>query len=411
MSKHAKLSCSGSKTWMHCAGQPRLKEMLQIEDSPNKYTSLGEAAHTLGEKCLKGNLEPEAFRGKVLQAQGFKHTVDQDMIDAVKTYTDFVRGRLKSWKEAGAALELSIERWLPLTTLKIDDLDGGTTDCMITIPDAGVIENYDYKNGKGLVEVEDNSQLLCYLTGAFLSLPKKLQKRDWSMTMGIIQPRGYPHHNDGPIRTQDITSKELMYWANHVLVPAAKATHEPNAPLTPGNHCTTCSLRGTCNVFAEYNQKTVMTDFKKFTPPEVLQPEQKIKIIENIDLIRNFLKEVEKQVTKEIADGSDGYKGKLKLVRKTTQRRFNPNAFDEITSPLLDHLEHDEMYVEKARGIGEIEKALIKHIGKEEAKEVMQEITNKPDGDLVVATVNDKRAEAKLSTPQDFNHLIDKTGK
>ena len=138
---------------------------------------------------------------------------------------------------------------------------------------------------------------------------------------------------------------------------------------------------------------------------ETLTYEQKSLIIEHAATIRSFIVSVENQVKEEMNHGGKCYEDKFKLVRKTTRRKFIDDATDELVSPLLDHLDHKDIFEEKPRSTSEIERRLKKAIGNKIAKEIMSDITIKPEGELVVAPLSDKRKAQQSTVISDFNGL------
>ena len=153
-----------------------------------------------------------------------------------------------------------------------------------------------------------------------------------------------------------------------------------------------------------------MLDFADITDPQLPNPllltaEQKQFIMLHGAVVKSFIVAVEKQIKDEMDIGSVEYKDELKLVRKSPKRKFIDDALDEICSPLLDHLERTDLFIEKARTTTEIEKRLKKSIGVKMAKDVMDDITVKPLGDIVVALQSDKRKEVEPTIVSDFTDI------
>lgn len=108
----------------------------------------------------------------------------------------------------------------------------GTVDLLIESPETLVIG--DLKYGKGLVEVPNNLQMMCYLVGAV----HRYGPRD-SYRLVILQPRG--NHPQGPIREWELTHEQFLGFAKEL--EAAIAANLNGGKATVGPHC-----REYCNV-------------------------------------------------------------------------------------------------------------------------------------------------------------------
>lgn len=411
--QHARLSPSASKRWMTCPGSIRLTEQLGIKDKPSKYAAEGTVAHEIHELCLLNNEEADKYLGRTMEADGFKFKVTQNMVDAVNESLEYIRLRIEEAEESGLQVETLIEVRSCLKYLGIPGLDGGTSDVILLFWDFDddgnryllEIEIVDYKHGSGVaVEVTNNSQALCYATGVH-ELYKEHKISD-GITMTISQPRA--HHVDGEIRSLNICVEDLEDWKTGELVPKAKLCHEEDAPLVPSDDgCRFCPAAGQCPALYDKTQEIAIADFAedKFPDPIVMTTEQKLTVMDHAAMLRSFIVAVENQVKSEVDHGSKEYEGRYKLVRKTTRRKFTDDATDPDFSPLLDHLEEDDVFEKKMRTMTEIEKRLKKSLGAKVAKELMDDITTKPEGDLVIAPESDKRKAIEPSVVGDFKDL------
>lgn len=414
---HAKLSPSAAKRWMTCPGSVKLIESIEVEDRSSKYAAEGTVAHEICEKCLLENKDPKEFLGITMEADGFKFTVNQNMVEACSVYVDYINEYIDDAQfSADIIVDCQVEVKCSLKELEVPGLDGGTSDCILINKEHKTIDVIDYKHGSGVaVEVENNPQAMQYGLGALFALQKQGEDiSDYQVFLTIVQPRAM--HKDGSIRVWQVSAKALLQWCATVLVPAAKATLEDEAELVPsGDACMFCPVKD-CS--ARYNKvvESAMIDFgdsKDILPaPEHMTVEQKLTVMDNIKMIRSFLVAVEKQVKEEVDSGSKEYKGHYKLVRSNTQRKLQEEAFDEIASPLLDYLDEDDLYQRKRKGIGDLESALkdkfreqgVKGFTKK-VKEILGEVTDKPEGELVIAPESDTRQEVQPSIVSDFNDL------
>lgn len=411
--QHARLSPSAAKRWMCCPGSIKAIERLNIQDKPSRFAAEGTVAHEVHELCLVKNQVAKDYFGKTITADGMKFKVNQDMVDAVQMSLDYIQDRIDMAELEGLRVEVQVEVRSSLEYLGIPGLDGGTSDVVLLFWDGEElvgIEVFDYKHGAGVaVECIDNPQAMCYGLGI---CAKYQAKAELPVRITISQPRA--HHPDGRIRHWDTTAEHLMDWQDEELVPCAKATLEEDAEFQPSDDgCRFCPLAGNCPALYKRSQEVAMIDFDEceddvqLPDVETLTAEQKQFIMDHAGTIRSFIVAVENQVKQEVDQGSQEYEGRYKLVRKTTRRKFSEDALDELTSPLLDHLTHEDVYEEKSRSMTEIERRLKKAIGAKAAKEVMDEITIKPEGELVIAPISDKRKAEQPSLIGDFNGIDD----
>ena len=426
--QHARLSPSAAKRWMTCPGSIKAIERLNIQDKPSRFAAEGTVAHEVHELCLVKNQIAKDYFGKTITADGMKFKVNQDMVDAVQMSLDYIQDRIDMAELEGLRVEVQVEVRSSLEYLGIPGLDGGTSDVVLLFWDGDElvgIEVFDYKHGAGVaVECIDNPQAMCYALGI---VTKYNASRKLPIRITISQPRA--HHPDGRIRHWDTDAKLIRWWQENELVPKALATldevqfyaharteektwQEPEfQPSDDG--CRFCPLAGNCPALYKRSQEVAMIDFDEceddvqLPDVETLTAEQKQFIMDHAGTIRSFIVGVENQVKQEVDHGSQEYEGRYKLVRKTTRRKFAEDALDELTSPLLDHLDHTDIYEEKSRSMTEIERRLKKAIGAKAAKEVMDEITIKPKGELVIAPISDKRKAEQPSMIGDFTGMED----
>ena len=393
---------------MSCPGSIQLAEKLGIKDKTSKYAAEGTVAHEVHELCLVKKQQAKEYLGRTIEADGMKFKVNQNMVDAVQLSLDYIWDRIEIAEAIGYKVELQVEVRSSLEYLGIPGLDGGTSDVVLLIWDDNELielEVFDYKHGAGVaVEATDNPQAMCYGLGI---CAKYQAAPDVPVKVTISQPRA--HHPDGLIRSWDTKAKELITWQDEELVPAAKATREDDAPLVPSDSgCRFCKAAGDCPKLFERIQEVAMMDFDDPEPqlPDVqkLSADQKRFVMDHAAMLRSFIVAVEDQVKSEVDHGSKEYEGHYKLVRKTTRRKFMDDATDELVSPLFDHLEHEDIFEEKLRSMTEIERRLKKAVGTKEAKEIMDEVTTKPEGELVIAPQSDKRKAVQPTIVSDFNN-------
>lgn len=418
--QHARLSPSATKRWMTCPGSVGLIAKLNIPNKSSRFAAEGTAAHEVHELCLLNNQRAEEYRGKTIEADGFKFKVNQDMIDAVQESLDYIHDLVAMAESAGQRVEIRVEVRCSLKSLGIKGMDGGTSDVVLIFWEEHVdgtefiaaIEVFDYKHGQGVaVEAEENTQAMSYALGVLLIPEFRAYDIPDGVAVTISQPRA--HHPQGRIRSWVTDKDHIVKWGNEVLVPAAKATMEPDAAFVASEDaCRFCDAAGQCPKLFAKTQEVAMLDFADDEEPQLpdvqtLTADQKRFIMDHGAMLRSFIVAVENQVKHEVDHGSQDYEGYYKLVRKTTRRKFTADAFDELCSPLLDHLQEDDLFEQKARSMTEVERRLKKAIGPKNAKEVMDEVTTKPEGELVIAPESDKRKGVPPAIMTDFEDLGD----
>lgn len=378
---HSLLSPSASHRWMSCPASVRLSK--DIPSKTSKYAKEGTAVHKVIELSIKNDMSPLSFRRKTVE--------DVIITDAMARNAWRFVEYFDTHHHPGHDIAES-ELWVDLRFLGIEGLDGGTADGVLVTKDS--ITVMDYKNGSGVkVESNMNTQLLCYAVGLVHMFPGRKE-----VTLVIIQPNVC----EDPIEWT-ISTAEVMFWAKYVLIPKAKACLDILAPCCPSvSACRFCPHAGSCKAYYDSMNICARSDFTSeavLPAVESLTQEQKERVVYYGGMIRNFIEAVENSVKDDLMRGVAGY-SLLKLVRKNTRRKLKEDALDDVTSPLWDVLTEDEVYTKKPRALSELEKAIKKVSDKNTAKKIIDSITEKPDGELVVVSYEDKRTAVEPLTSE-----------
>lgn len=382
MSSHSLNSPSSFSRRIGCPGSANAERGL-----PNKssvFAAEGTAAHELGEICLGNGSEPAEYMGEMIKASGTEFEVNQDMIDAVTTYTDYCRNFMTDDKTL-----YMIEKKFDLGFL--GEGEKGTSD--FTGLHGKVLHVIDYKHGKGVaVEVEGNVQGLCYGLGA----SKLFQHESWDiLRITIVQPRAF--HDDGPIRTWDVPRDELLdYMLDYAMY--AKATESPEAPRAVGDWCRFCKAKPICPTHMKWVEDQAMMDFAEDTSKPI--PVEFLTDNQLADLVLNKIKMVEqwcqavKDHCQQKAEAGNPLPG-TKLVATRANRMWKDKKQAE---EFLRDKYGDEVYEKKFMSAPKVEKK----IGKQEFAELSDMVEKRSTG-VTLVPESDKRPSVRPSAEDDFS--------
>lgn len=224
---HAKLSASGSERWLNCPASVSLSEKAPPQPS-NKYAEEGTRAHEHLEKFLSNWLG--------LSKASVVNVESEDMLKAIRKAFEFITKRYNQKHDT-----MLLEARLDLSHLVPDGF--GTGDIVI-YEQYGELQVWDYKHGKGLVEVAEyvsgihslNTQLVYYALAAAHLFNYDFQK----VTLGILQPRA--EHKHGPIRSITVPMKELLKY-KELFKKGVDRVQSKNPRTFVGRWCKWCPAR------------------------------------------------------------------------------------------------------------------------------------------------------------------------
>lgn len=388
--RHSVLGASQASRWMNCPGSVRLLKSVPRRDSI--YAQQGTAQHYVAEKCLKESKDAAYFQGRQIYvdaADGKVVGIDfsDDYAAAVQLYLDTIRADM----EATPGSILGVETEFHLAWIHEDLF--GTNDASLGQP-FGLLRVYDYKGGRKPVE-PTTPQLKYYALGAI----GQDNPNDYTdVELVIVQPFG-----DGPsVKRRRMTVEELFQWQKEELEPAVIAALDESAPCIAGPWCesTFCDARptcpavaGKCNAVAQNMFAPLEADRPKVLPtPQLMRQDQILAVLEYGDMVQGWIDEVRGFVQSRLEVGEDLTGGKFKLVRGRANRKLNDKAEGRLTQ----YLRAEAYDRPKLIGITEAEKRLAKILGweKPKIKELMDEITDRPEGKLTLAPITDSRPAA-----------------
>lgn len=284
---HARLSPSNHR-WPHCPGSVR--EEARYPDVSGEAAIDGTGSHLLLELCLNNNVRADAYDTQVIGVNDPEKPggwfVDKERCDRVQMCLNYVERRVKELKEMHPNSYISVKAESssdPGGMFGRDDW-AGTCDITITcedpepsVSDVLFIETIDYKDGRGWVDVRDNTQLLSYLIGKMrkyiASGPEKVRpfrpEKVKGCRMTVVQPKTSPViRYVCSTRADDNFSPKYVVEKAEELSRAARRTDDPDAPCVSGKHCLWCKANpkrgGHCTAATEQSIK-VVTDMTNNT--------------------------------------------------------------------------------------------------------------------------------------------------
>lgn len=382
MSSHALLSASGADRWMACTPSPRTEESVSEESS--EFAKEGTFAHTLAELKLSLHLGEITKReyNKRLKEEKTNEFYSEDLEDYVDVYVNFAIEKVNEAKARTKDALILLEKRLDYSPWVREGF--GTGD-LVLIADE-VLEIVDLKFGKGIkVEAQDNSQLKLYSLGAINEFGLLYDIRTIKMT--ICQPR-LDH-----ISTEELAADDLLDWAENIVKPLADLAYEGKGDFKSGDHCRFCSVRHTCRQRSEDNLKLACLDFR---PPPTLTDEEIVEVLETIDDLIKWAKDVEDYAFKEAANNGKQWPG-YKLVEGRRTRRYSSE--EKVAEALLDAgYEEEKIFSKSLLSLTKLEKEL----GKKEFEEIIGSLIEVPPGRLKLVPDIDKRVAVKNSAEIDF---------
>lgn len=356
---HAKLSASGSERWINCSGSYQAEKNLPNKSS--KFADEGSLAHDIAAKCLENDLDALDF----INYKAFGHTVDVSMANYVNEYCEYVR----SFKGT-----LYTEKTVDFSHVVPEGF--GTADALVFDKEKRHLHVIDLKFGMGVpVRAFENTQGILYALGALYDY-KNLFYVD-HVSIHIVQPR-IKNYSEWKIKVTEIHS----YWHPYLSKKAHEAL-DPHAKKTPSDKaCKWCKAKPKCEELYKFTKSALSTEIEdlgllKIKDSKELSKEKTKELLDKRDLIVSFLDKVKEDVQDRMLKGEkvEGYK----LVAGKVNRKFTEDAEHVI----VEKLGSEKAYEKKLISLTIAEKLL--------GKDIISEITYKPEAPIVMVHEEDKR--------------------
>lgn len=368
MSAHAILSPSSASRWINCPPSAMLN--AEAGDRDTVFTREGTLAHAVAE--LKAR---KYFIGMGPQKYGAalrKFKADELWQDEMDGHTDAYMDALKDIAATFTDTPyVALEQRVDFSEYVPEGF--GTADCIMI--GGEVLHIVDFKYGKGVdVSAEDNPQLKLYAVGAILQYMAFYDI--FTVRMTIVQPR-IKREPD----TWEIEARNLLYWADGVVKPAAQLAIAGEGEFAEGEWCRWCAVRANCRARAGAN--TALEDFGCKMPP-LLTDEEVGRALTLGRRLKSWLSDLEEYALIACLNGADitGWKA----VEGRSVRAW--------TDPLAPYEEakragvpEEMLYKREPVTLAQLEKIM----GKKAFGETLSRYVFTPPGKPTLVTADDKR--------------------
>lgn len=407
---HARLGFSKSDMWMACAGAPNAQTGLPDVVTP--YAREGTAAHAVAATCLVEGRESIEFLDRQIDLgdHGPKIAVDEQMVEGIQQYIDLINEECEYGFNPDVLLEVehrgSLERLDP-EFFALEPIFG-TCDARIFKRHLKRLTIIDLKYGYRYVSVM-KPQTRGYAIMELLS-DELINEEIEEVELIIVQPRS-PAYDGPPVRRTNILIADLMRWATEEMLPAAKATRDPDAPRVAGDHCLFCLAAPHCETnrrwafeaaLVKFDEPDVMPHDVQFPPePQTLSVNELARILNVMPNVENWMKTV-RQYAFGLANAgvsirSDDGSLEWKLVDKRGRRKWAAEDPEDTKLALCFDLgmEEEEIFSRKLKSPAQVEKAMKEHFGRK-WRTVASQMTKKgltitPAAGVTLVPVNDTR--------------------
>lgn len=378
--KHALLSASSAKKWLHCTPSARLEDALPDEQSA--YAAEGTLAHSMGELKLAKQFTDKNMSDRTYKSRLGKLMKDplysKEMDGFTDSYADYVVGiayNFPSTPYVAVEKRVDYSPWAP---------EGfGTCDCILIHGNEMHICDFKYGKGKAVSSCE-NPQLMLYALGAWnafrMIYPIKTVK------LHIIQPR------IDNTSSWEISVEELLRWGEETVKPQALKAFRGEGECVQGKWCDDCFCRlsATCRKRAEENL-ALMADAENppgtgdtlmKLPPQLSNGEVG-DLLKKAQFLKAWVNKLEAYAQGEILAGREVPGWKLVEGRSNRTIQDMDTAYEALQNAGYPEA---ALYRMQPLPLGELEKIL-----NPEHKKILEGYIVKPPGKPTLVPEDDKR--------------------
>ena len=410
---HSRLSPSSAHRWSRCPGSVKAEEGYENTSSPNAID--GTRTHAVCEYALLHDHGLHVGSEFTDTENNDTFVLDQERLDRVQQYVDYVDRRIAHLEEdQGEDCQMLVEKRVDAGTLIGAEGVSGTADCVLICGDT--VEVIDYKDGHGIVEANDNDQMMLYALGALEMIRTPFDIPIKVVMMTIVQPKTIP-----PIKVAAYPLEEVLRRGDE-LAEAARATQQDNPVRVAGKkQCHWCLAKGNCEEqqlqalqetqvlfegvdFESTDSVKVIADsVRQATPIQVgeLSDEDLSSLLKATPLITAALANASAEADRRANEG--GLIPDFKLVSGRGSRKWSLKD-EELHEYLRKEvkLKESEIYTKKLISPAQAEKLKVSK-GKL-AK--LSELVVKQKGKPSLVPSSDKREEIVVNADQLFNSVV-----
>jgi hypothetical protein len=365
------------------------------------YSAWGTACHSLAADVLThGDAHYAARKGGPISADGFEFTVDDEMIECAKVYTDYVRDVAGPDGAILVEQQVSFHEHLGLPE---EHEAFGTADALIVRGSEAIV--VDLKTGRGVEVGADTSQLKAYALGC-LEVAETVADIE-RVRLVIVQPRA------GGIKELDLWVDELKAWARDVATPACRKVLAAIddfsiGHLNPGEkQCKFCAAKATCPALRDTVADVTQMDAAspdEFATSEPLQPNADNPdwlsvCLSRVDLIEDWCKAVREAAHKRLSDGLPVPGYKLVAGKRGNRAWSNAKTAEELLRRTF-RLTVEQAYDLKLISPTTAEKLKKDGVIGERQWAKVAELITQPDGKPHVAPESDSRPALTTSASE-----------
>lgn len=419
---HARLSPSAAHRWLRCPGSVFAESLLGPDDDRgSKYAHEGTAAHAVAAMALESvHHNVEAYVGRKIEVEpGVYYTFDSGMVAPTQEYVDGVL-------EYAQGRPILVETQVNYTSV-VGSPDGkesyGTADAIII--DAKELQVHDLKFGRGVpVSATRNEQLMTYAIGALEELD--LLGTVETVTLVIHMPNK-DGVNEWTLKVEELFQfkgrlKEGADRARQVFQARKSEDFELERHLEPGTaQCRWCNFKAQCPALGNEVKVTIVGETTSpdgtTTPAELTAEniEESIDALQGADtvelgrlmavtdLVDGWVKAVRQHTSDQLQAGCHVPGWKLVQGKRGARQWRDSIEAEEALKSM--RLKQDDMYDRKLISPTKAEK-LLKPSKRRWNR--LQSLITQSDGNLVVASEDDKRPAVVIETasPDEFESLV-----